>query len=156
MKTSGPLLKKRLSIPNTGVCKTLIRSDRSNSVPGGSVNASWFSSYHPYKDHMTWLTDLQAKYSKNSEIITISKSIEGRDVSCIRIFGKEKGKPAIFFMGTLHAREWITTTTTEYIAQNLLENYRKDNDITAALDKYDVYIAPITNPDGISLLASIK
>lgn len=53
-------------------------------------------------------------------------------------------------MGTLHAREWITTTSTEYIAQQLLENYSKDQDITTALDKYDVYIAPITNPDGIS------
>lgn len=39
---------------------------------------------------------------------------------------------------------------TEYIAHSLLERYGTDRDIEHALDRFDFYIFPIVNPDGMS------
>lgn len=48
----------------------------------------------------------------------------------------------------MHAREWITSKTTEYIAYTLLTKYASDAAIKAVVDKFDFYITPVVNPDG--------
>ncbi len=72
---------------------------------------SWFSAYHSYADHLTFLSDLQKSFPDNSEIFEAGTSFEGRALTGIHLWGSEgKGsKPAINFHGTVHAREWITT-----------------------------------------------
>lgn len=50
----------------------------------------------------------------------------------------------------MHAREWVTTMVTEYIAYRLLGDYRAgDEGVREAVDKYDFYIIPVVNPDGM-------
>jgi murein tripeptide amidase MpaA len=111
---------------------------------------SWFTAYHPYADHLTFLRDLQAGYTGNSEIITSGSSVQGRVLTGIHIWGSggKGSKPAVLIHGTVHAREWITTMTTEYMAWQLLTKYASDANIKAAVDKFDFYIMPIVNPDG--------
>lgn len=113
----------------------------------GTANATWFDSYHPYRDHATFLKNLQSQYSANSALISTGRSGEGNDLGGIHIFGSSKGKKAVVFHGHIHAREWITSMVTEYIAWSLLSNAGKD-EVKGFLEKYDIYIFPITNPDG--------
>jgi murein tripeptide amidase MpaA len=49
----------------------------------------------------------------------------------------------------MHAREWISTMVTEYIAYSLLHLYELDRNVKHALDKFDFYIFPVVNPDGM-------
>lgn len=71
----------------------------------------WFDAYHAYADHVDYWADLQAAFPKNSELITAGKSFEGRPLQGIHLWGKggKDKKPAIFFNGNVHAREWITS-----------------------------------------------
>ncbi|KAI1911212.1 hypothetical protein LOZ65_006217 [Ophidiomyces ophidiicola] len=111
---------------------------------------TWFKSYHPYEAHVRFLTDLQQRYSQNSEILEVGKSYENRTISAIRIFGdgrKDHKKPPFLFLGTTHAREWVTTPTVEYMAVQLLQG-KDQQRIRHFLSKYDFYIIPIANPDG--------
>ena len=39
----------------------------------------------------------------------------------------------------------------EYFAYNLLSNYASNTDIRGLVNKYDFYIFPIVNPDGMTL-----
>jgi murein tripeptide amidase MpaA len=96
------------------------------------------------------LRDLQAGYTGNSEIITSGSSVQGRVLTGIHIWGSggKGSKPAVLIHGTVHAREWITTMTTKYMAWQLLTKYASDANIKAAVDKFDFYIMPIVNPDG--------
>ncbi|TGJ88477.1 hypothetical protein E0Z10_g311 [Xylaria hypoxylon] len=111
---------------------------------------SWFSAYHPYADHLTFLKSLQAAFPSNSELITAGTSFEGRTIQGIHLWGTggKASKPAIYYHGNVHAREWITSMTVEYIAYQLINNYSNDTAVKAVLDNYDFYILPIVNPDG--------
>lgn len=42
--------------------------------------------------------------------------------------------------------------TTEYLAYYLLQNYGSSAEIKGFVDKYDFYIFPVVNPDGMSIL----
>jgi carboxypeptidase A4 len=77
----------------------------------GSADITWFNSYHAYADHMQFLTDLQAAYPNNSEIVVAGNSNAGRPITGIHFYGSggKGSKPAVVLHGTVHAREWITT-----------------------------------------------
>jgi hypothetical protein len=76
----------------------------------GSANVTWFNSYHSYSDHLQFLEDLQAQHPTQSEVISAGNSLNGNAITGLHFWGsKGKGKPAIVFHGTVHAREWITT-----------------------------------------------
>ncbi|KAK3309410.1 carboxypeptidase A2 [Chaetomium strumarium] len=111
----------------------------------GSANITWFNSYHSYRDHLQFLNDLQAQYPTQSEVVSAGNSLQGNAITGIHFWGKSgKGKPAVVFHGTVHAREWISTMVNEYIAYTLLTSTEGQ----VFLDKYDFFIFPVVNPDG--------
>lgn len=111
---------------------------------------SWFTAYHSYADHLQFLTDLQTSFPTKSELFTLGNSFQGRPLTGIHIWGSggKGSKPAVVFHGTVHAREWISTMTTEYMAYQLLTKYASDSAVKAVVDKFDFYITPVVNPDG--------
>jgi len=111
---------------------------------------SWFTTYHSYADHLTFLKDLQSSFAGQSEIFTAGSSFQGRALTGIHIWGSggKGSKPAVVIHGTIHAREWISTMTTEYLAYQLLTKYASDSAIKSVVDKFDFYITPVANPDG--------
>ncbi|KAK3299584.1 carboxypeptidase [Chaetomium fimeti] len=114
----------------------------------GSANATWFDSYHKYSEHLQFLEDLQAQYPNQSEVISAGESLKGNAITGIHFWGSSgKGKPAVVFHGTVHAREWISTMVVEFLAFNLLTN-SDDAEVAGFLDKYDFVFFPVVNPDG--------
>ncbi|RBR25767.1 uncharacterized protein FIESC28_01449 [Fusarium coffeatum] len=112
---------------------------------------SYFKSYHSFEQHTQFLNDLQKSFSKNSEVFTTGKSVEGREIKGIHLWGK-RGKaknPAIIWHGNVHAREWISSMTVEYLAWKLVQGYgNKEKLVRSIIDTHDFYIIPIVNPDG--------
>ena len=113
-------------------------------------NATWFNAYHTIAEHTQWLKDLSAAYPSNSEIISAGKSLNGRDITGIHIWGSggKGSQKAVVWHGTVHAREWITTMVVEYAAYQLLTSTNADD--ASYKNKYDFYIFPIVNPDGFA------
>ena len=111
---------------------------------------TWFDSYHPYADHVQYFTDLQAAFPNNSELIQAGTSYQDRSIFGIHLWGSggKGSKPAVYFHGTVHAREWISAMVVEYITYGLVTGYTSDTAVKAILDKYDFYILPFVNPDG--------
>ncbi|OTB10637.1 hypothetical protein K445DRAFT_308614 [Daldinia sp. EC12] len=117
-----------------------------NGVP----DLSWFDSYHAYEDHIRYWADLQAAFANNSELIQVGFSFEGRPIQGIHLWGSsgKNSKPAVFFNGNVHAREWITSIVVEYLLYQLVTGYKNDTTMQVALDNYDFYVLPVVNPDG--------
>ena len=96
---------------------------------------------------------LAKKYPKLVKMESIGKSWEGRDIWVLKISSpKNKSgnqiKPRIVLTGLHHAREWQTGEAALYTAEKLLEGYGKDPTITKLLDKFEVDVIPMVNPDG--------
>ena len=123
---------------------SIANEPRAGAVP----NATWFNSYHSLADHYQWITDLAAAYPSNAEVISAGKSVEGRDIKGIHIWGSggKGSQKAVVWHSTVHAREWITTMVNEYAAYQLLTS--TDATTAAFKNKYDFYIFPVVNPDG--------
>lgn len=70
---------------------------------------SWFESYRRFEDHLAWLDDVRAAFPKNSQTFVAGKSVEGRQIKGIHLYGVQgPGKrPAVVWHATVHAREWI-------------------------------------------------
>lgn len=80
---------------------------------------TWFTAYQTYNNHLQFLRDLQGSFTGQSEIVTAGSSVQGRVITGIHIWGSggKGSKPAVLIHGTVHAREWITTMTTEYFVR---------------------------------------
>ncbi|KAG8628761.1 hypothetical protein KVT40_002626 [Elsinoe batatas] len=113
-------------------------------------STTWWDTYHPYADHLTFLRDLQGAFPSNSKIITAGSSSQGRVITGIRIWGSggENARPNVLFHGNVHAREWITSMNVEYFAYQLLTGYNTNTEVTTAVNKFQFEIFPIVNPDG--------
>ena len=96
---------------------------------------------------------LQKKH-KLIEVYSVGKSVEGRELLCIK-FGR--GKKKIFLNGAHHALEWITSSLLIGFSYDFLKRV----DIGKRLFGFDVeniynnvsfYIIPMVNPDGVNLV----
>lgn len=76
-----------------------------------AINATWFTAYHSYADHLSYLGNLATRFPENAAVVTSGTSLQGHAITGIHIYGSSGGgvNPAVVFHGTVHAREWITT-----------------------------------------------
>ena len=111
---------------------------------------AWFSDFKNLTAVNARLDELVAAYPNLVSIVNAGTSIQGRTIRGIRISRYPAGTvlPAFIFTGTLHAREWASTMTTMWIADQFVENNTIDPRISAALDSAEVYVFPVQNPDG--------
>ncbi|CAK1367024.1 Metallocarboxypeptidase A-like protein [Cercospora beticola] len=124
-----------------------VKRQAGNQGPG----STWFNAYHSYADHVQYWRDLVAGFPNNAQRFTAGSSFENREIFGVKLFGNgtSTNKPALVWHGTVHAREWISTMTVEFLAASIVDGYKKGNpEFTAILNKYDIYILPVVNPDG--------
>lgn len=110
------------------------------------------AAYHNYKETTDLLARLAGENPAETSLFSIGKTTEGRDIWCLRLNPAEKGetpsaRPAAFFMGNHHGREHLSNEVSLALARHLLEN-KNAPEIRKFLDTLDIYIAPMTNPDG--------
>ncbi|HCC48200.1 MAG TPA: carboxypeptidase [Elusimicrobia bacterium] len=110
------------------------------------------AAYHNYKETTDLLVKLAGENPAETSLFSIGKTTEGRDIWCLRLNPAEKGetpsaRPAAFFMGNHHGREHLSNEVSLALARHLLQN-KNAPEIRKFLDTLDIYIAPMTNPDG--------
>lgn len=121
--------------------------------------ASFYDMYHVHEDmRRRWLA--MARRCTDVRIEVIGQSFQGRDIEMLRIGQTNDSAPKRVFINALqHAREWASTMTVTYIADqltnSLLEIPGVEGKFTAEmaevkklLRNVEVLIVPIANPDG--------
>jgi len=63
-----------------------------------------------------------------------------------------RDKPIIWIDGGMHGREWVSVTTTQWIAASLLGEVDQSlsGELDALLETYQFMILPVSNPDGFA------
>jgi len=103
-----------------------------------------------------WMKLLVALFPTHVRIFSIGQTFEGRDIPAFRLGVRPAEDPqeprqprkTILISGASHAREWISVSTVNYIANSLITRYGKSDLITKLLDDFDWVIIPTLNVDG--------
>lgn len=120
--------------------------------PGESLT---FDKYHTADVMYYWYKKWAAEYPEIVDLYEVAKSYEGRPILQMTLTnkstGKDTDKPAAYFEGGRHSGEITASESILWLTQHLLENYGKDEAITALIDTKAIYLRPQNNPDGSNL-----
>ena len=108
----------------------------------------WFAEYKDYGAISAHLTQLASRAPELASLETIGRSIEGRPLLALRIGGSDPDATPMLINGTQHAREWIAAMVSTCIADRLVRGYATDPAIRAFVDRTELWVVPVVNPDG--------
>lgn len=122
-------------------------------------DSSFYDNYHVYNSmRKRWRA--MANRSSDVTLEAIGQSLQGVDIEMLRIGRTNAEAPKRVFINALqHAREWASTMTVTYIADQLTDstigapgvegNFTDEMaEVQKMLQEIEVLIVPIVNPDG--------
>jgi hypothetical protein len=98
-----------------------------------------------------FLREVHAQYPDITELKSIGKSLEGRDIWAIKISDNvrvDEIEPAILVNGMHHAREVMTPEITTDMVSYLTSNYGKLDEVTRWVNNTEIWVIPMFNVDG--------
>jgi murein tripeptide amidase MpaA len=111
-----------------------------------------FNRFYRYNELTRLLKAYAKEYPNLIRLESIGKSHEGRAVWLITATnfkaGEDAEKPAFWVDGNIHASEVTACAAALYLIEALVTRYKKDANVTRALDTRAFYIVPRVNPDG--------
>jgi carboxypeptidase T len=116
-----------------------------------SLSAGPSQEYKNPQEIEDFVKDVHAQYPEITELKSIGKSWEGRDIWAIKISDNahlNEEEPALFYNGMHHAREVMTTEVTTDMISYLTENYNKLPEVTKWVNAYEIWVVPMYNVDG--------
>lgn len=121
---------------------------------GGTGDNLFFQDYQPLSVIVRWMRLLEAMFPAYVKYFSIGKSFEDRDIAALRVgvpvpAGPSSPRKTIVVTGGLHGREWISTSTVNYLAWSFITSFGKEPMITKLLDHFDIIFIPAVNPDGV-------
>ncbi|MDB4958229.1 MAG: putative carboxypeptidase [Myxococcales bacterium] len=116
--------------------------------PAVARPADWFGEYRDFGAISAHLRELAELAPDRASLQAIGGSVEGRPLWALRIRGHAANPKRMLIDGTQHAREWIAAMVTTCVADRLVRGYDRDPAIRAFVDRTDLWVVPVVNPDG--------
>ncbi|XP_023364703.1 carboxypeptidase A5 isoform X2 [Otolemur garnettii] len=121
---------------------------RHNEGQERSDNNFNYGAYHSLEAIYREMDSIATDFPDLASRVKIGHSFENRPMYVLK-FSTGKGKrPAIWLNAGIHSREWISQATALWTARKIVSDYQKDPAITSILEKMDIFLLPVANPDG--------
>jgi hypothetical protein len=94
-----------------------------------------------------------ATHGAIAKLVSIGKSVRGQSILAVRVtknarFVPDGARPAVLYVGSQHAREWITPEMVRRLLHRFLDGYGTDPEITKLVNTTELWFVPVANPDG--------
>ncbi|XP_056429142.1 carboxypeptidase A2-like isoform X3 [Hyla sarda] len=106
-----------------------------------------YGAYHTLNNLYSAIDAIVLDYKSIVSKQQIGLSYEKRPINVLK-FSTGANRPGIWIDAGIHSREWVTQATALWTAHKLASDYGKDSSITSLLNRYDVFLLVVTNPDG--------
>ncbi|KAK7117573.1 hypothetical protein R3I94_022960 [Phoxinus phoxinus] len=107
-----------------------------------------YTTYHDLNSIYSFMDMLVAENSMVSKIV-IGQSYESRPLNVLK-FSTGANRPGIWIDTGIHSREWVTQASGIWFAKKIVTDYGRDPALTDILNKYDIFLEIVTNPDGFA------
>ena len=115
----------------------------------------WYAEFKTLEQIDARITKLETSFGDVVRVHEIGQSVEGRPIRALHLSHhhddagvRDDDRKAVLFIGTQHAREWISPMVVMYIAEKLASGAGVRDGSGDVLDEVDVHIVPVVNPDG--------
>jgi len=109
-----------------------------------------YSNYHTISEIYRFQDMLVAENPSLVSKIVIGQSYEGRPINVLKFSTGGTNRPAIWIDTGIHSREWVTQASGTWFAKKLTTDYGRDPALTAILNRMDIFLEIVTNPDGFA------
>uniref|UniRef100_A0A3Q3W3P8 Carboxypeptidase A1 n=1 Tax=Mola mola TaxID=94237 RepID=A0A3Q3W3P8_MOLML len=110
-----------------------------------------YNNYHTLSEIYSFQDMLVDENPSLVSKMVIGQSYEGRPLNVLKFSTGGSSRPAIWIDTGIHSREWwVTQASGTWFAKKIVTDYGRDPALTAILDKMDIYLEIVTNPDGFS------
>ncbi|KAL1842513.1 hypothetical protein VTJ49DRAFT_5119 [Mycothermus thermophilus] len=122
--------------------------------PVDGVGDIFFQNFQPLPVITSWLRLLEAMFPSIVNMTSIGKSYEKRDIYALRVGANTNAsdlnnpRKTILITGGVHGREWISTSSVNYLLWSVVTLYDNEPLITKLLSEFDLVFIPVVNPDG--------
>lgn len=113
-----------------------------------------FNDYPSFEKVEAFLKKTVALNPKIAKLISIGKSVKGRDLYVVKISDNvdvDEVEPEFKYISSMHGDEITGRELTQFLIKDLIEGYGKDKQITDLINNTEIYIMPSMNPDGSHL-----
>ncbi|MHA1223244.1 MAG: M14 family zinc carboxypeptidase [Candidatus Heimdallarchaeaceae archaeon] len=111
--------------------------------------------YHNYDELTAKLYSLEAHFPELVDLFSIGHSTQGRELWVVKLTNEtaSSAKVEFYVVGAHHAREAITVENCLYFIDKLINGTLEGNTtFEQLLEKTEIYVIPLLNPDGHSIL----
>lgn len=109
-------------------------------------------SYNHYFEIVSKLHQLAEEHSSIAKMVELNPLTEGGiPIWAIKISDNVEAKEneqRVLFIGTHHAREWISSEVPRLLADHLVKSYDSDARVKTLIDNVEIWIVAVLNPDG--------
>jgi len=129
---------------------------RSQAQRAAEQAASGFKVWRSYDAPGGIRDELYSIAQRNSQIVkleVIGHTLQGREIVALKVTRNAKTltdgtRPAVLYMSTIHAREWISTEVNRRLLHYFVDNYGKNADVTNLVNTSELWFLMVANPDG--------
>ena len=110
-----------------------------------------WDSYPTYTQYDSIMQSFKTLYPALCHLDTIGTSVNGKLVLALRISdnaGNDEDEPEVFYSSTIHGDETGGFVLMLRLMDYLLRNYNLDTRMKNLVDNLEIWITPLTNPDG--------
>jgi len=107
--------------------------------------------YRSYDESTNLFKNFEKVYPNLIKVESIGQTWEKREINLITLSSDIESAdklPALFFTGTIHAREWIGHELAIDFVKYVVDNVEIDPVLQSILSRATIYMVPCANPDG--------
>ena len=107
--------------------------------------------YPTHDVYVQMMHDFATNHPSICKLDTIGFSVDGRPVLCVKIsdnVNTDEDEPEFLYTGQMHGDEIVTYILFLRVADYILNNYGTDPSVTNIVNNMEIYINPLSNPDG--------
>jgi hypothetical protein len=112
--------------------------------------------YPSYPEYLQMMEDFALAYPELCVLQEIGKTVKNRSLLAIKISdnpGEKENEPVVFYSAAMHGDEAPGYVLMLKLIDYLLSSYTSNSEIKELVDNVEIWINPLTNPDGTYFLS---